>query len=324
VNVSACYSHAVNSPQPYDQILAVANSTKYGGAGYTSNGIGTYAGGHGSAALVSIHERAHSFGSLADEYDYGGSSTYSGAEPAAPNSSKLTSTAMAAQQQKWFRWLNDATPGFDGPVGTYEGSSYSQFGVYRPSPNSMMRALGPNFNLPSAESIIQSIYQVVKPIEGAPTPSTATVLGPTSSASVTIMLKTSNPLSVQWLLNGQPIDGATGPSFDVSSINLRKGATSLGVRVRDDTTMMKNEVFRTSKMTQTLTWSMPVAACLSDLDGDRAVDDTDFVGFAEMYNVLLCSAVAPAECAADFNEDGVVDDADFVVFAAAYNALLCP
>lgn len=324
VNVSACYSYAANSPQPFDQILAVANSTKYGGAGYTSNEIGTYSGGNGSAALVAIHELGHSFGNLADEYDYGGPATYTGSEPVDPNSSKLTSAAMTAQQKKWFQWLNDSTPGFDGPVGTYQGSSYSQFGVYRPSPDSMMRVLGPNFNLPSAEALIQSIYQVVKPIDGAPTPSTAAVLGPASSASITIMQKVTNPLSVQWLLNGQPIAGATGTSFNVASLNLRKGSTSLGVRVRDDTTMMKNELFRASKMTQTLTWSMPVAACLADLDGDRAVDDGDFVGFAEMYNLLLCSAIAPAECAADFDNDGMVDDTDFVVFVAAYNALVCP
>jgi hypothetical protein len=63
---------------------------------------------------------------------------------------------------------------------------------------------------------------------------------------------------------------------------------------------------------------------LADLDGDRAVDDGDFVGFAEMYNLLLCSAIAPAECAADFDNDGMVDDTDFVVFVAAYNALVCP
>lgn len=324
VNVSACYSYAANAPQPYDQILAVANSTKYGGAGYPSNEVGTYAGGNSSAPLIAIHELGHSLGDLADEYDYGGATTYTGGEPFEANSSKLTSASMSAQQRKWFRWLNEARAGFDGPVGTYEGSSYSQLGVYRPSPNSMMRALGPNFNLPSAEQLIKSVYNVVTPIDGAPTPSTATVLGPSSSVSITLMQTVGSPLSVQWVRDGQPIPGATGATLNVSSLNLRKGSTTLAVRVIDNTSMVRDEAFRAAKMTQTLTWSMPVAACLADLDGDRAVDDVDFVPFAEMYNALLCSAIAPAECAADFNNDGVVDDADFLVFAGAYNALTCP
>lgn len=324
VNVSACYSYAANAPQPFDQILAVANSTKYGGAGYPSNEVGTYAGGNSSAPLIAIHELGHSLGDLADEYDYGGPTTYSGGELWEANSSILTATQMNAQQKKWFRWLNESRTGFDGPVGTYEGSSYSQLGVYRPSPNSMMRALGPNFNLPSAEQLIKSVYNVVKPIDGPPSPTTQTVLGPASSVSVTLMQTVNNPLSVQWLLDGDPIPGATGASFNVASVNLRKGSSTLAVRVIDTTTMVRDEAFRGSRMTQVLTWSMPVAACLPDLDGDRSVDDTDFVGFAGMYNVLLCSAIAPAECAADFNEDGLVDDADFVVFAAAYNALMCP
>ncbi|MBY0112793.1 MAG: hypothetical protein K2Y21_08230 [Phycisphaerales bacterium] len=325
VDVSACYQYAANAPQPYDQILAVANSTKYGGAGYTTNEVGTYAGGNSSAALVAIHELGHSFGNLADEYDYGGNSTYVGSEPVEPNSSKLASAAMAAQQKKWYQWLNVNTAGFDGPVSTYEGSSYSQFGVYRPSPDSMMRVLGPSFNLPSAESIIQSIYQVVKPIDGPPSPSTATVLNPTSTAGITLMTTVNNPLSVQWLLNGTPIPGATATSFNVASINLRKGSSTLGVRVVDNTFMVKNALFRASKMTQTLTWQMPVAPCLSDFDGDRAVDDADFVTFAQMYNVLLCSVISQQqECTADLNNDGFVDDADFTIFAAAYSTLACP
>lgn len=324
VDVNACYEYASNASQPFDQILAVANSTKYGGAGYPSNEVGTYAGGNSSAPLIAIHELGHSLGDLADEYDYGGPTTYSGGEPSSANSSKLTAAAMTAQRRKWHLWLNESRTGFDGPVGTYQGSSYSQLGVYRPSPNSMMRALGPNFNLPSAEQLIKSVYNVVKPIDGAPTPSTATVLGPASSVSITLMQTVGNPLGVQWLRDGQPIPGATGATFSVSSLNLRKGSATLGVRVIDNTNMVRDEAFRASKMTQTLTWSMPVAACLADLDGDRAVDDADFVPFAEMYNALLCSAIAPAECAADFNNDGVVDDADFLVFAGAYNALACP
>lgn len=65
--------------------------------------------------------------------------------------------------------------------------------------------------------------------------------------------------------------------------------------------------------------------CPADLNNDGFVEDSDFVIFAEAYNLLDCAdPTMPAGCPSDLNNDGFVDDADFVVFAEAYNALLCP
>lgn len=66
------------------------------------------------------------------------------------------------------------------------------------------------------------------------------------------------------------------------------------------------------------------AACPADLTGEGFVDDSDFVVFAQAYNLLDCEdPTMPIGCPADFNLDGLVDDADFVIFVAAYNALIC-
>jgi len=65
--------------------------------------------------------------------------------------------------------------------------------------------------------------------------------------------------------------------------------------------------------------------CPADLNYDGQVDDTDFVQFANAYDLLECgSAGMPLRCPADITLDGFVDDSDFVMFAAAYDALLCP
>lgn len=65
--------------------------------------------------------------------------------------------------------------------------------------------------------------------------------------------------------------------------------------------------------------------CPGDLNGDRVVEDTDFVIFAGSYDVLLCDDPAmPSNCASDLNFDGWVDDQDFVLFASAYDELMCP
>jgi len=67
------------------------------------------------------------------------------------------------------------------------------------------------------------------------------------------------------------------------------------------------------------------ASCPADLTVDQQVDDADFVGFADAYNILDCADPAMGlGCPADLNLDDVVDDSDFVLFAGAYNALLCP
>ncbi|MFO0859764.1 MAG: hypothetical protein U0570_04345 [Phycisphaerales bacterium] len=66
------------------------------------------------------------------------------------------------------------------------------------------------------------------------------------------------------------------------------------------------------------------AACPADLTGEGFVDDSDFVIFAQAYNLLDCEdPMMPLGCPADFNLDGFVDDADFVIFVTAYNELVC-
>jgi len=65
--------------------------------------------------------------------------------------------------------------------------------------------------------------------------------------------------------------------------------------------------------------------CMSDLNADFLVDDSDFVVFANSYDLLDCADPSmPSGCPSDINLDGFVDDSDFVLFAQAYDALLCP
>ena len=62
----------------------------------------------------------------------------------------------------------------------------------------------------------------------------------------------------------------------------------------------------------------------ADLNGDRIVDDVDFVLFAQQYDVYSCfDAAMPGFCGADLNGDGAVDDTDFVIFAVAYDLFTC-
>ncbi len=153
VNTTKAQQQAASAPDA-DQILALGNTTKYGGAGGT---IATAAGGHASAGQIAIHELGHSIGRLADEYDYGGGTCYPFSEPTEPNVSKLTAAQMRASGTKWASYLGQATPD-GGTIGTFLGARYYTQCIYRPSDNSIMRTLGRQFNSVGRDAMIRQFY----------------------------------------------------------------------------------------------------------------------------------------------------------------------
>ncbi|MET9699784.1 M64 family metallopeptidase [Streptomyces sp. NPDC006529] len=151
-----------------DLVIVLANSAKYGGAGYNERsatlgyeGISTASAGHPKSGQVAIHETGHSLGKLADEYFYPGVPEYehyTGPEPVDPNTSTLAAGPMGGQRAKWYRWLGETSPD-GGTVGAYEGGGYFVSGLYRPTDASIMRVLGKPFNLPGVEAMIAGFHQ---------------------------------------------------------------------------------------------------------------------------------------------------------------------
>jgi len=85
------------------------------------------------------------------------------------------------------------------------------------------------------------------------------------------------------------------------------------------------QVTRTQPWGGKYTLQVSGSCATSDFNGDDLVNDTDFIVFAQSYNLLACSdPVMPAGCPADINKDGAVDDTDFVFFVSAYDTLICP
>lgn len=251
VNVGLAGQYASNAPA-VDQIVALANSTKYGGAGYLNSNLATSAGANGSALEIVKHELGHSLGNLADEYTYGGPPTYAGGEPSRRNVSTYDAQTMAALGAKWSDWLGASAPGFDGTIGTIEGAMYSSAGIYRPSQNSLMRSLGRPFNLVGAEQIIEELYREVSPIDAASDPNAtytdADVL------FVDAVVVGGAPLPVTWSLDGVPV--ATGPTLDLGTLGLGGCGATVTATVRDDTTWMRNEPFRDAYMTETRSYAV--------------------------------------------------------------------
>ncbi len=255
VNVGDALLYAADAPAA-EQVFAVANSVKYGGAGYITSDLATVSGGNGAATEVAVHEMGHSLGNLADEYDYDGPPVYTGPEPAEPNVSILRADAMAASGTKWARWLGDPGVGFGGLVDTYEGANYSAFGIYRPTANSKMRSLGVPFNLPSVESLILEFYRFVRPIDAATDPEE--LLDQFSVAFVDPVDLEGHPLEIQWYVDGTPIEGATQDTFLVAAGGFALGPHTLSVTVRDNTSLVRDETARLNLMTESRQWNVNI------------------------------------------------------------------
>ncbi|MFI1284372.1 M64 family metallopeptidase [Streptomyces sp. NPDC020858] len=235
-----------------DLVIVLANSTKYGGAGYNEpsatlgyEGISTASAGHAKSGQVAIHETGHSLGKLADEYFYPGVpdyEKYTGPEPAESNSSALSAERMAAQRAKWHRWLGEESPD-GGTVGAYEGGNYFVTGLYRPTDNSLMRVLGKPFNLPGVESMIAGFYQharIVTPL--TPTDRTLRLRHKAKAAVPRLAGADGRQLVVRWYLDGRELkrfEGRTEVSvaelwlFDLRTHRLSVTAEDRTPSVRD-------------------------------------------------------------------------------------------
>ncbi|MEW2373144.1 M64 family metallopeptidase [Streptomyces sp. NPDC006656] len=250
-----------------DLVIVLANSAKYGGAGYNEpsptlgyEGISTASAGHPKSGQVAIHETGHSLGKLADEYFYPGVpgyEKYTGPEPAESNTSTLDSGAMAAQHAKWYRWLGETSPD-GGTVGAYEGGGYYVTGLYRPTDNSIMRVLGKPFSLPGVEAMIagfQRHTRLVTPL--TPTDRTLRLRHTAKAAVPHLASADGRRLTVRWYLDGRELSRFAGRTeVRVAELRLLDLRThKLSVTAEDHTPAVRDPALARGLST-TVTWNV--------------------------------------------------------------------
>ena len=138
--------HEVADDAPYDAILILANTEKYGGGGIYNFYATVYSDGDDKTlAYVTVHELGHSIAGLADEYYSSEVSVQDfyplDVEPVEPNL-----TTLVDFDKKWKSMIAEDTPTptpndetYKGVLGLFEGGGYCAKGVYRPWLNCTMK-----------------------------------------------------------------------------------------------------------------------------------------------------------------------------------------
>ncbi|WP_329459854.1 M64 family metallopeptidase [Streptomyces sp. NBC_01497] len=280
----AAKKYAALAPKA-DQILALANSDTYGGAG---GSYATATGGNAMSALIAPHELGHSAGGLQDEYDYYTrgvtSGTYTGGEPDSVHHTLLTEQQMLDQKAKWWRWLGEKSES-GGTIGRFEGGMYYTEGVWRPSQHSMMKTLGYYMDQVSREQMTAALSGAVDLIEDS-TPTDGPV-GPTDEVWIDTVHPVHEDLDATWSVNGKVVRGTgNARSVNVRDLHARPGDT-ISVKVVDDTDFVRDPALRdSSRMTATREWTVGTASGPAGQDGaptiSLATPDTQPVGATDV------------------------------------------
>lgn len=241
------------------QIVALANSGTYGGAGGT---YATASGGNALSSLITPHEIGHSLGKLQDEYDYytrgvpGG--VHADGEPGSAHHTLLTEDEMRQQRAKWWRWLGEKSEA-GGVIGRYEGGMYSTKGVWRPSRHSLMKTLGYAFDQVEREVMVQKISAKVNLVQDHTANSFP--IGDDRTVWVDTLHPVGGELDVVWRLDGRRLVDADGArTVDLRALRLRPGTHSLTATVTDPTPFVRDPAIRgSSALTRTVSWTVDTA-----------------------------------------------------------------
>ena len=232
----------------------VVNSSKYGGSG----GWVATTSAHGSSYEITVHELGHSFADLADEYWVG--SQY------AREAANMTQESNPSKI-KWKVWLN-----FNG-IGIYEYESPG-IGWYRPHQNCKMRYLGQDFCSVCTEAFIETIHNLIIPIEHYyPVNKDISPDSLPKVVKVDLIKPNPNTLKIDWILNEQKIAGNID-SVIINEDMIKTGSNQLVVNVIDTTELVRTDSHFASHV-YSVTWNIGTNGTL--INKNRKINKTKLI-----------------------------------------------
>lgn len=273
---------AANFPR-YDQVFILVNSPYYGGSG------GSYATASVSPASndVMLHETAHSFARVADEY--GGDCTYSSL--IGPNITQDTLPNLIP----WNNWLDKdfpiptpPYPEFQNGVGLFEGAYYCDTGWYRPEFNCKMRSLGAEFCRICKQTIVEKIHYLISPIESYEPELKQTIQQDSIfSLKVNLIKPEPNSIKVTWYQGSKPT-GTSDDSLLIDSGKLSLGNYSFTAQI-NDTTLLSRDKKHLTKHIYNIVWNIIKTSGGTSVDNEliSAILDVYPNPFAEKINLSV-------------------------------------
>jgi hypothetical protein len=227
LNASATHMAIAQFFPQTDQRLMLVNIQEYGGSG----GLNATSSINVSGYEIALHEVAHSFADLADEY-------YAGDIYAAEKANMTQNTNPATV--RWKNWI-----GTD-QVGIYQhccGGSSALW--YRPHEACKMRYLGVEYPFCPVcrEALVERIHTLFgDPVVAEfPEENNISICDTTKLSFHTNLIKPEpNTMSMQWLLNGEPIAGNTD-SIEIDPAQLNDVFNEISLEIFDDTWMVRHE-----------------------------------------------------------------------------------
>lgn len=252
--------------------FVTVNDSKYGGGG---GDFAVYAGGNSDSLEVAVHEVAHAFANLADEYG-GTPSTYMGSEPLEVN------VTMDSTGAKWQNWLGYNQEGI-GTIGAYEGGLYFDAGIYRPSDSSKMRDLNSPFDAISREAFVLEFYKYVDPLDDY---AYSTVSGPLVDIDILSVTPIDTALiNVDWFVNGASVKtGVT--SITIADLGLSAGTYNITAKASDTTDWVRSD---RSSLEQEVNWTVTLSNA-NPVQTFAELFDTDISqakAISAIYEILL-------------------------------------
>ena len=247
-NTSKALSDAALAPAVEGRVIVIVNDSRYGGC------AGTFSVSYNGSSMTTVqaHEFGHSFGGLADEYDYP-NTTYTGSEPGQKNVTKDPTGHV-----KWSKWV-----GSNG-VSAFEGAKYYRYGLFRPRSNCLMRTLNSDMCPICQEQTVIRAYTTVSAID-KPRPATKNFSvdpGTKQDFSFTNIAPASSNSTVEWQVDGVTLSN-TGTSITVDTAGMSLGIHTVQAKVTDQNPLVRNDP--TSQLESVRIWNVNISPQLSDL-----------------------------------------------------------
>ena len=244
IDYDKAFAAAADSVPQFDFAIAVVNDPEFGGSGGPVSVFST----NNEAQQIFFHEIAHTYASLADEYDTPNPSPPVFTEELYPNVTQIRDRNTI----KWKEWILPGTPvptptTLTDVIGIFQGAFFHPTDYVRPKADCLMRTLGVELDSVCAEAHILQAFERIIFID-TPTPAdTNIVLSRNTSQQFKVKPAPvpSGRLQFEWFVDGV-LQSSSKSNFNLAKNQLATGNHEVMVKVTDKTAHIKKGSSKTS------------------------------------------------------------------------------